>query len=91
MIISDLNHLEVVEANVVGGFGLGDDYSNVDFTENFKINKKIRVKVDIKGNAATAESDAVAYGKNTLAQIFTYTETGNRYSVASGTSISATK
>jgi hypothetical protein len=39
MIISDLNHLEVAEVSVVGGFNQGYDYSNIYFKEDFKIDK----------------------------------------------------
>ncbi|MEG3991582.1 hypothetical protein QUA13_31600 [Microcoleus sp. S28C3] len=41
MIISDLNHVEVVSesTSVLGGFDLGNDYSNVYFNEYFNLNK----------------------------------------------------
>ncbi|MBD2165334.1 hypothetical protein H6G04_13100 [Calothrix membranacea FACHB-236] len=85
MIISDLNLLENVEsANVVGGFNLGYDYSNIYFNEYFKIKKDVVSKTYVKGNLATAEADA--YGKDTLTQTFTYVDPYSSSSV----SISAT-
>ena len=70
MIISDLNYLESVETDVVGGFNLGYDYSNIYFREDFKIDKDVNSKTRVKGNLATAEADAV--GKDSLSQTFTY-------------------
>ena len=39
MIISDLNHVEVVSesTSIVGGFNLGNDYSNVYFNRRLNI------------------------------------------------------
>jgi hypothetical protein len=72
MIISDLNHLEVVEGTgVIGGGGFYiDNFKKeiVNINELVKINKDLVVKVDIEGNYADAESDAQAFGKNTDAQ-----------------------
>lgn len=85
MIISDLNYLETTQTEVFGGF----TYPSVSFKETVKINKYINSKVNLKGNVATAESDAEAYGKDSLAQIFTYTKTTPYSSYSSGTSISA--
>lgn len=72
MIISDLSYLESVESDVVGGFNLGHDYSNIYFNEKFDLNKYIESKVDVKGNTATAEADA--YGYDTLTQTFSVTD-----------------
>ena len=84
MIISDLNYLESAENDIVGGFNLGYDYSNVYFNEYFNIYKDVDSKTKVKGNLATAEADA--YGKDSLSQTFT-----NVDPFASGsTSISAT-
>ncbi|WP_414586314.1 hypothetical protein [Scytonema sp. PCC 10023] len=99
MIISDLNHLEVVEgADVVGGYNYRkNDFQvdvnidkNIDIKEDVDILKKFKAKVDVKGNSAIAESKADAFGDDTIAQIFTFTETDHNYSKADGTSISAT-
>jgi hypothetical protein len=91
MIISDLNHLEVVEsAEVVGGFGLGYDSSNIYFNEYFSVNKYVNSNVFARGHIATAESDASAYGYGTVTQIFTNTSTTPYSSSSNGVSISAT-
>jgi hypothetical protein len=91
MIISDLHYLEVMnETNsVVGGFIT--DYGSVNFYENFNLYKDIKVKVDIKGNTATAEADSDAYGKNTVTQSFTKTTVAQGYGSSSqSTSIAST-
>ena len=84
MIITDLNYLESVEADVAGGFNLGDDYSNIYFNEYLRIYKDVDSKTKVKGNLATAEADA--YGKDTLSQTFTYVDPY----ASSSASISAT-
>lgn len=91
MNISDLNILEVVEAaEVVGGFNLGKDYSDVYFNEKFSIDKKVYSNVYAKGHIATSESDAEAYGYGTVTQTFNSTKTTPYSSSSSGTAISAT-
>ena len=70
MIISDLNYIEAVESDVVGGFNLGWDYSNIYFNEYFNIYKDVDSKTYVEGNLATAEADA--YGEDSLSQTFTY-------------------
>ncbi|MCC3405113.1 MAG: hypothetical protein JGK17_05870 [Microcoleus sp. PH2017_10_PVI_O_A] len=92
MIISDLNHVEevAVSTSVVGGFDLGYDYSNVQFYENFNLNKYISSKVFVYGHAATAESKASAYGPGTMTQTFNNAETTPYSSSSSGASIAAT-
>jgi hypothetical protein len=92
MIISDLNHLEVVsqETSVVGGFNLGKDYSNIYFNEYFNLDKFVYSNVYAKGHIATAESDANAYGYGTVSQVFTNTLTTPYSSSSNGVSISAT-
>ncbi len=89
MIISDLNHLEVVEAEVVGGFNLGYDFSKIYFNEYFNIYKDVDSKVKLEGNLATAESDAKAVGSDSLTQVFTNTFTTPYSSASNGVSISA--
>jgi hypothetical protein len=72
MIISDLNHLEVVEGNsIVGGIANKFAKTYLEFKEIVDIEKKIVSKPDIKGNVAFGEADAVAEGKNTLTQFIT--------------------
>ncbi|MBW4666320.1 MAG: hypothetical protein KME60_02460 [Cyanomargarita calcarea GSE-NOS-MK-12-04C] len=89
MIISDLNLLESVEAaDVVGGIYLGsgkyDKKTTLYVDEYLKIKKDVDVKVDIKGNLATAEAEAK--GKDTVTQTFAFT---TPYS-SSSTSIAGT-
>jgi hypothetical protein len=85
MIISDLNLLEAVEgADVVGGINLGNEKSYVYAKEYLDINKYISSKVNVKGNAATAEAEAK--GDDTVTQSFAFT---TPYS-SSSTSIAAT-
>jgi hypothetical protein len=92
MIISDLNHLEVVsqETSVLGGFDQGYDFSKIYFDEYFNIDKNVYSKVYAKGSLATAESNADAVGYGTVAQVFTNTFTSPYQSSANGVSISAT-
>lgn len=75
MIISDLNHVEIVSEStqVEGGY-----YYN--FYENDFIKLQIVSKPEIKGNSAIALADSNAYGKNTFAKSVTYTETVQGYS-----------
>ncbi len=92
MIILDLNHIEIIseKSSIVGGFGLGYDYSNVQFSENFNLNKFVRSNVYVSGHIATAESDATAYGPGSMTQTFNSTNTISGFgSSSSGTSISA--
>ena len=91
MIISDLNHVESISetTSVLGGFSLGNDYSNVYFNEYFNLNKYITSNVFVYGHAATAESDASAYGYGSLTQTFNNAVTTPYSSSSSGTSIAA--
>jgi len=91
MIISDLNHVESISetTSVLGGFSLGNDYSNVYFNENFNLNKYINSNVFVYGHVATAESDASASGYGSLTQTFNNAVTGPYSSSSSGTSIAA--
>ena len=91
MIISDLNHVESISetTNVLGGFSLGNDYSNVYFNEYFKVNKTIYSSTYVFGHAATAESDAYASGYGSLTQTFNKAATTPYSSSSSGTSIAA--
>lgn len=91
MIISDLNHLEVVseETSVVGGFGVYENGS-ANFTERVNINKNVSSNVFISGHLATAEADSNATGYGTLAETFTKTNTSGYSSSANSTSIAGT-
>ncbi len=76
MIISDLNYLESAESSaIVGGIYLGSGKFNKSTTlfvkEVVDITKDLDVKVDIKGNMATAEAEA--YGFDTVTQTFAFT------------------
>ncbi|WP_413167410.1 hypothetical protein ACL6C3_12080 [Capilliphycus salinus ALCB114379] len=82
MLINDLSYCEVVEENVVGGFGfvvagkdvaaisdVDQDYDvdvNIDIDKD--INSDIKSKVDLKGNFASVTFDATAIGSNTYTQ-----------------------
>jgi hypothetical protein len=83
MIISDLNHVEIVsESTQVEG---GSYYS---FYENDYFKLEIVSKPKIKGNSALALADSAAYGKNTFAKTVTNTEVdANKYSLASSLSV----
>jgi hypothetical protein len=73
--------------NVSGGFNSA--FGTVYFNEYFKVDKELYSDVRVRGYLATAESDAKAYGKGAVAQIFTYTETTPFGAYSQGTSISA--
>ena len=95
MIISDFNYLEAVEgAGVVGGdfdFDISKDIEiNVDIFENLEIKKDVYSDVDLKGNLATAESSANAFGNNTLTETFSLTYTSWNESHSNSLAISAT-
>lgn len=97
MQIADLNHLEIVEADVTGGFfsDLGRLNTKSTTKISFKLKSNINLDVNgsakgVKGNTAQSESDAEAYGYNTVALVGTYTYTDDSASLASGLSISGT-
>jgi hypothetical protein len=92
MLISDLNYLNEVSSestDLSGGFNQGNDYSNIYFKEYFDVRKYVNSKVYVKGNLATSESDAQAYGKDTLTQTFNNTVTTPYSSHSNGVAISA--
>lgn len=89
MLISDLNYLNEVSSastDLVGGSS-----SSYYYNEVFKVYKKIRASSNVRGNIATANADADAYGKNTLTQTFTsaYVDQGYQ-SNSSSSSIAST-
>lgn len=86
MLISDLNYLNEVSSESTDLVG-GSYYYN----EVFKVYKRIDAKSRVYGNIATANSDADAYGKNTLTQTFTSSYVAQGFgSSSSSAAISAT-
>jgi hypothetical protein len=73
--------------NLSGGFNSA--FGNVVFRERFDVEKKLDSNVRVSGYLATAESDAQAFGRGAVAQIFTNTYTTPGYAFSQGTSISA--
>ena len=103
MIISDLNHLEVVnpETQVVGGWYGGNDadldldiniYKDVDITvkEDVDIYKEFDVDAKVRGVSAFAEAEAIALGSNAHAESLTFTFTEDYFAASSGQSVSIT-
>ena len=89
MIISDLNHLEVVQQeNIVGGISNLDYTTNLEFYETVYIDKEFDVYAEVYGISAFAEADAVAYGYNAHAEALSFTYTDDCYASASATSVS---
>ncbi len=96
MIISELNHLEVVnqENRVVGGYGgsnidvdIKKDY-DVDVYVDVKEYKYFDVYSDVKGVSAFAEADASAYGYDAHAESMTFTHSDEYFATASAQSTS---
>ncbi len=83
MIISDLNHLEVVEAaNIIGG-----SYGYVEYD---RFDNEIESEVRLKGNAAESFANAAAFGKNTFSKTVNDTlAVAGVKSLSSGASVSA--
>ena len=87
MIISDLNHVEIVSESIQVE---GGSYYN--FYENDFVKLQIVSKPQIKGNSAIALADSAAYGQNTFAKTVTSTETYQGYSsTASSASVAGSK
>ena len=89
MIISDLNYLESAEnTEVVGGIFLGTGYykksTSLYVNEVINIKKNVASKVNVKGNLATAEAEAL--GEDTVTQSFAFTTPWS----SNSTSIAAT-
>ena len=97
MIISDLNYMEAVEANVEGGRGRGRGGASFSFKKRIDTDVKVRLDVVkdvdtwviLRGNLADAEAYADAYGKDSLAETLTVTKSTNFSSSAYSGSISA--
>jgi hypothetical protein len=94
MIISDLNYLQAVDANVEGGYYFGpSSKTNViaKIKEDLDIKKNFVGKTFVKGNFAGAQANADAIGKNTSTQAITETfAVQGKASSSVATSVSAT-
>ncbi|WP_254567357.1 hypothetical protein [Oscillatoria sp. HE19RPO] len=102
MIISDLNHLEVVnqETQVVGGWGGNDAnfdfnadiYKDVDVNvnEDVDIYKEFDIDAEVKGISAFAEAEAIAMGDDAHAESLTFTFTEDYFAASSAQSVSVT-
>ena len=92
MIISELNHLEVVgqENQVVGGITDLKATTDLKFKEIVDIDKYVNAKAHVKGNIAFAEADAVALGYDSVSNALTSSFTDYKTSVSTATSSSAT-
>lgn len=81
MFITDLNYLEVVDANVAGASGYGHR-PTFDFSKRIDIYERIYKDVYkdvysvafVFGNTADAEAVADAYGDNSLSETLTVTK-----------------
>ncbi len=94
MIISDLNYLENTSEEVLGGFTFTAT-KNVNIVANINetvnIRKNVTANVVISGNIATAEGQATAFGNNTIAEVFSFTNTDGNSSAANSFAVSATR
>ena len=90
MIISDLNHLEVVssETNIIGGITNTYQKTKLSFKENVDVDKDFNVHSSVKGISAFAEGDAQAYGYYNHSEGLSNTYTAPGYSAATATSLS---
>lgn len=74
MLISDLNNLETVKGNeVVGGFRNADKKETLSRDIKTSLKNDVNSVVRVSGNAADAQADASALGRNTVTN--TYTDT----------------
>ena len=74
MIISDLNYLEVANEEITGGSGFYfNKHIDTKVRNRLDVKKRVKAKVDIKGNLADAEAYADAYGYNSLSETLTVT------------------
>ena len=96
MNISELSYLEVVEETGIAGAG-GVYFDSVvkkdvdlDKDVYLDVDKYVHSKVDLKGNLATAEASADAYGKDTLAEADTFAQTTDYSSEAYSEALAAT-
>ncbi|NEO79479.1 hypothetical protein [Moorena sp. SIO4G3] len=92
MIISDLNHIEVVneETNIVGGLRRSvyfRDNKKIDIKKRVNIKERFESIVKVRGNAATAEATADAKGKDSLAETITDAQANSHGSSAISLSV----
>jgi hypothetical protein len=94
MIISDLNYIQAVDANVEGGYFFGpSSQTRVDaqIKEVLDIKKNFVGKTLVVGNFAGAEASAFATGKDTSTQAISLTDVDQgKSSTSYATSVSAT-
>ncbi len=91
MIISDLNYLENTSEEVLGGYTFTAT-KNINIVANINetvvIKKNVTSSVVLSGNLATAEGQATAFGNNTIAEVFSFTNTDEGSSAANSFSVS---
>lgn len=97
MFISDLNHLETVEANhVIGGRSGGSRNRRIDFDKDINIDidvdSRVNSRANVIGNVAQGYADAFASGRNTFTDAETITSAvENRSSSSVSNSTSAVR
>jgi hypothetical protein len=96
MFISDLSYLETIdqEATVVGSGGVNFNSNikkRVDIQKKvyFDINKYVESNVRVRGNLATAQATADAFGRNSLSETDTMAQATNGSSESYSESIAA--
>jgi hypothetical protein len=89
MKIADLNHLETVEANIVGGITNRTAIQLQVFKQATATLNLVKSKADVKGNSAFSEGDALAVGDNSFTSTTTVTYADDYMSGSSSTSQSA--
>ncbi|MEH2359016.1 hypothetical protein [Nostoc sp.] len=93
MIISDLNYLEITSEEVLGGYTF-TAVKNIAIADNrnetIAINKNVNSVANIRGNLANSETQATAFGPNTLAETTGFTNTTTNSSAANSLATSAT-
>ncbi|MEH2383012.1 MAG: hypothetical protein V7K27_29685 [Nostoc sp.] len=93
MIISDLNYLEITSEEVVGGYSfVAEKAINIaaNLVENVAINKNVNSAATVRGNLANSETQATAFGPNTLAETTGFTNTTPNSSASNSLAVSAT-
>ena len=98
MIISDLNHLEVVEneTRVVGSGGVNfNSYVNldkdIDIDIDADVNKSFNIDTSgVEGNSAEASAGADAFGDNTFTDAVAFAQSGDDHSQSFAEAIAVT-
>ncbi|WP_035139547.1 hypothetical protein [Fischerella sp. PCC 9605] len=86
MIISDLNHIEAVEAGQVVG---GSYYYYPTYFQKDVVKLDVKTDIDLDDNSAVANADSVAYGDKTFTKTDTFTFASDYSSASSSKSIAA--